>query len=161
GRTLWEADAIACWLSRHLGSNFWRTDDDEPDMIRWISWGKENFVRACDMVHFERGTKLRYDIGFCDHNLVEDGLRQFHEAAAILNRELSDRPWLLGDTISFADFRMATFLPFNDAANLPIGDYPSIKRWYDQLNGIDAWRDPFSGLNAPHLPPLPGRCLQP
>ena len=30
GRTLWESDAIACWLSRNAGSNFWRTDDDEP-----------------------------------------------------------------------------------------------------------------------------------
>ena len=63
GRPLWETDAIACYLSRHTGSNFWRRDDDEPEMIRWVSWGKENFVRACDMVHWERGTKLRYGIG--------------------------------------------------------------------------------------------------
>ncbi|KQV30344.1 glutathione S-transferase [Rhizobium sp. Root1203] len=154
-RTLWETDAIACWLSRNAGSNFWRTDDDEPEMIRWISWAKENFMKACDAVHWERGTKLRYGVGPCDERMVEEGLSQFHKTAAILESELSDRPWLLGETISFADFRMAAFLPFNDAARLPIHEYRSIGEWYERLNQIEAWRDPFRGLNAPHLPPLP------
>ena len=45
-------------------------------MIRWVSWGKENFVRACDMVHWERGTKLRYGIGPCDEAMVEEGLAE-------------------------------------------------------------------------------------
>lgn len=156
GRTLWESDAIVCWLSRNAGSNFWRTDDDEPDMIRWISWAKENFAKACDIVHWERGTKQRYGIGPCDEHMVEEGLRQFHKAAAILENALSNRDWLVGGTVSFADFRMATFLPFNDAARLPLGDYPRIKRWNERLEDIDAWRDPFQGLVAPDLPPLPG-----
>ncbi|MBW9117717.1 glutathione S-transferase family protein [Rhizobium cauense] len=154
-RTLWESDAIACWLSRRAGSNLWRTDDDEPEMIRWISWAKENFVKACDIVHWERGTKLRYGIGSCDNEMVEAGLRKFHKAAVILESELRDRLWLLGEAISFADFRMATFLPFNDVAGVPLEDYPAIQRWSDRLNQIDAWRDPFRGLDAPELPPLP------
>ncbi|MEI3855486.1 MULTISPECIES: glutathione S-transferase family protein [Ensifer] len=156
GRSLWEADAIACYLSRHTGSNFWRTDDDEPEMIRWISWGKENFVQACDMVHWERGTKLRYGIGPCEEAMVEEGLKAFRKAAGILEAQLSERAWLVGDAVSFADFRMATFLPYNDAARLPIGDYPALRRWAEQLEGIDAWRDPFRGLVAPALPPIPG-----
>ncbi len=155
GRSLWETDAIACYLSRHTGSNFWCTDDDEPEMIRWISWSKDNFVKACDAVHWERGTKPRYDIGSCDQEQVERGLEQFHKAAALLEAELADRIWLVGDAISFADFRMATFLPFNDAARLPVSDYPAIQRWSDRLNEIDAWRDPFDGLDAPPMPPLP------
>lgn len=49
---------------------------------------------------------------------------------------------------------MATFLPFNDVAELPLDDYPSIRRWYGRLDAIDAWRDPFQGLEAPPLPPV-------
>lgn len=156
GRTLWESDAIACWLSRNAGSNFWRTDDDEPDMIRWISWAKENFVKACDIVQWERGTKPRYGIGTCDEQMVTEGLRQFHKAAGLLESELSNRAWLVGDTVSFADFRMATFLPYNDVALLPLNEYPAIRDWNERLERIDAWRDPFKGLTAPDLPPLPG-----
>ncbi|MGN7751171.1 glutathione S-transferase family protein [Sinorhizobium sp. 22678] len=157
GKSLWEADAIACRLSRKVQSDFWRMGDDEPDMVRWISWGKENFVRACDMVQFERGTKQRYGLGPIDQQLVEEGLSRFRTAAAILDMELSGRNWLVGDAVSHADFRMASFLPFNDAARLPLGDYPNICRWSDRLEEIDAWRDPFRGLDAPELPPIPER----
>jgi len=155
-RSLWEADAIACRLSRHARSDFWRTGDDEPDMIRWLSWGKEQFAFACDTVHFERGTKQRYKIGPIDQARVEEGLRHFHTTAAILDAALSDRDWLVGNAVSYADFRMATFLPFNSAARLPLDDYPAIVRWYRRLEAIDAWRDPFKGLDAPELPPVPG-----
>ena len=152
--SLWEADAIACKLSRESGSDFWRVGDDQPDMIRWLSWGKENFVRACDTVHFERGTKQRYGIGPIDQGKVEEGLAEFHRAAAILEAELARREWLVGGSLSYADFRMATFLPFNEVAGLPLRDYPSVFAWYRRLEAIDAWRDPFDGLDAPHLPPV-------
>ena len=158
GRSLWEADAIACRLSRVADADFWRTGDDEPEMIRWLSWGKENFVRACDMVHFERGTKQRYGLGAIDQDQVEEGLKNFASSATLLEVELSSREWLVGSSISYADFRMATFLPFNDVAKLPLADYPSVNRWYRRLEEIDAWRDPFEGLDAPSLPPLSGQA---
>jgi glutathione S-transferase len=157
-KSLWEADAIACRLSRAAGSEFWRTGDDEPDMIRWLSWGKENFVRACDIVHFERGTKRRYGLGPVDEGLVEEGVRRFRAAAAILDAELSGRRWLLGDAVSYADFRMATFLPFNQVAGLPVEEFSAVAHWHRQLETIDAWRDPFEGLDAPELPPVPGHA---
>lgn len=155
GKSLWEADAIACRLSRYVGSSFWRAGDDEPEMIRWLSWGKENFVRACDIVHFERGTKQRYALGPIDDAQVRKGLQRFNTAAAILEAELSGRRWLLGSAVSYADFRMASFLPFNDVAGLPLDGYLSVRRWYRQLEEIGAWREPFEGLDAPELPPIP------
>lgn len=154
-KSIWETDAVACRLSRDAQSNFWRTGNDQPEMIQWLSWGKENFTAACDIVQFERGTKQRYGIGPVDPQRIEEGLRQFHRSSAILEAELSERDWLVGDEESYADFRMATFLPFNDIAGLPLGDYPSIARWYRRIEAFDAWRDPFEGLDAPDLPPIP------
>ena len=152
-RSLWEADAIACRLSRLSGENFWRTDDDdEPDMIRWLSWGKANFVSASDMVHFEFGTKQRYGIGPVDQANVSEGLEAFRQSAAILEKELSGRPFLLESGLSYADFRMASFLPYNDVAGLPLGDYPAVAAWYRRLEALQGWADPFSGLDAPELP---------
>ncbi len=155
GGSLWEADAIACRLSRAMGSDFWRTGDAEPDMIRWISWGKANFVLACDMVHFERGTKQRYGLGPVDPARVAEGLDLFRESSALLEAHLSSRAWLVGDTPSYADFRMATFLPFNDVAGLPLDALDSVRRWYARLDALPAWHSPFEGLAAPDLPPIP------
>ncbi len=154
GPPLWEADAIACRLSMMVSSNFWRVDADLPDMIRWISWGKPHFVHACDMVHFEVGTKQRYGQGPIDHDKVKAGLALFHHSAALLDAHLNGRDWLLNSGLSYADFRMATFLPYNDVAELPIQDYANISRWNQNLQALAAWADTFEGLNTPELPPI-------
>ena len=127
-------------------------------MIRWISWGKPSFVHACDMVHFEVGTKQRYGLGPLNEAKVSEGLELFHLSAAQLDAHLKGRDWLLASGVSYADFRMATFLPFNDVMRLPIAEFPNINRWYQNLSALAAWSNPFEGLNAPALPPaLPRR----
>jgi glutathione S-transferase len=155
GGSLWEADAIACRLSQMTSSDFWRSGADLPDMIRWTSWARDHFMRACDMVHFERGTKQRYGLGPVDEALVAAGLSAFHESAAVLEAQLRRRDWLLASGLSYADFRMATFLPFNDVARLPLADHPAVEAWHRRLMALPAWADPFAGLDAPELPPVP------
>lgn len=155
GRSLWEADAIACRVSQLVGSDFWRTGAELPDMIRWVSWSRDNFMQACDMVHFERGTKPRYRLGAVDEGLVARGLARFHETAAILDAHLARQDWLLASGLSYADFRMAVFLPYNDVARLPLADYPALSAWHARLMALPAWADPFAGLSAPELPPIP------
>ena len=152
GKPLWEADAIACRLSMMVGSNFWRMDADMPEMIRWISWGKAYFVHACDMVHFEYGTKQRYSLGPVDAAKIIEGDARFATAATQLDAHLKGKEFLLESGLSYADFRMATFLPFNDVACLPLAHYPNIDRWNESLLKISAWADPFAGLHAPALP---------
>lgn len=154
--TLWEADAIACRLSRLAGSEFWPTGDALPDLIRWISWGYWNFVRACDRVHFERVTKQRYGLGPIRCEVVEAGLNEFASSAAILEQHLADRDWLVGNDLTYADFRVACVLPFAEIAALPLADFPRVEAWHARLMKIPAWKDPFAGLDAPELPPIRG-----
>ena len=84
-KTLWEADAIACRLSQLARSDFWPMDDALPDVVRWISWGYWNFVRACDRVHFERVTKQRYGLGPVRQDVVESGLSEFASSPRFSN----------------------------------------------------------------------------
>jgi glutathione S-transferase len=154
-KTLWEADAIACRLSQLANSEFWPMDDRLPDVVRWISWGYWNFVRACDQVHFERVTKQRYRIGPVRPEVVESGLNEFVSSAAILEERLGATDWLTGSHVTYADFRVACVLPFADLAGLPLADFPRVEAWHARLMDIPAWQDPFAGLDAPELPPLP------
>lgn len=136
------------------GADFWRLDADQPEMIRWLSWGKETFVRAFDMVHFELGTKQRYHSAPVDPAKMAEGQAMFREAAPIIDAQLAGQSWLVGETPSYADFRMASFLPFNDVAGLPIEDYPNLQVWARRLSSLPFWDDPFAGLDAPPLPTL-------
>ena len=144
--TLWEADAIACRLSELSGSDFWRSGEELPEMIKWISWSAYHLTRAADPLYFYRIVAPTFSTAEPDPALMEQALRDFRTHAAILDDHLRDRPWILGERISYADFRVATPLPFAEGAGLPLAEFPNVSNWHARLNAIDAWRDPFTGL---------------
>jgi len=146
GATLWETDAIVCRLSALVESDFWRIGAEQPKMIQWISWATHHLNRAADPVYFYRVVWPTFSRDPIDQAEVDKGLRDFHEHAAILDAALAGRAWLVGDRLSYADFRAATALPFAEAAGLPLEDFPAIRRWHEGLLAIDAWRNPFAGL---------------
>ena len=145
-RRLWETDAIACYLSRAAGSDFWRLADDAPEMIMWLSWAAHHFNNAGGTLYFEKLIRPRFFSKPADPRIVAEALRDFTDFATVLDGQLDGRMWLLGDRISYADFRVGTPLPFAKGAELPLAEFPNIVRWNAQLLAIDAWREPFQGL---------------
>ncbi len=145
-RTLWEVDAIACRLSALAGSDFWRTDDQLPEMIMWISWSAYHLTRAGGTLYFYKLIWPRFSDETPDQAMLDEALADFRTYAAVLDQHLEGRKWLLGDRISYADFRVATPLPFAEGAGLPLAEFPQVQRWHEQLWALDAWREPFAGL---------------
>lgn len=146
-QTIWETDAVACRLSQIAGSDFWRTGAEMPEMIKWISWSTHHLTREGDVVNWYRVTLPSFSDAPPDEAAIAKGIAGFRENAAILDAVLKDREWLVGDALSYADFRVATLLPFAGRSGLPVDEFPHMKRWHDQLWEIDAWRDPFAGLS--------------
>jgi glutathione S-transferase len=148
GASLWETDAIACRLSALMNSDFWRIGAAQPEMIRWISWANMHLNRDSDSVMWERVTKQRYNMGPPDAAAVAQGMAGFHKHMPVLEAALQARDWLCGDSVSYADFRVATILRFHAEAGLPLADYPHAHAWHARLMQIDAWSDPFASLSA-------------
>ena len=146
GKTLWEADAIACRLSAIAKSDFWRVGDAQPEMIRWISWATQHLNRAADPLYFFRVVWPTFMKEAPPQDKLDEGLKDFVKCAAILNNYLADRNWLVDERVSYADFRAATFLPFAVQAQIPLADFPNMQRWHNQLMELPSWRAPFDGL---------------
>jgi glutathione S-transferase len=145
-RRLWEADAIACRLCAIAGSDFWRTGDEAPEMIMWVSWCAHHFNSAGGVLYFERLVRPRFSDEPAPASVLAEAMDDFRRHSATLDDHLGGRAWLLGDRLSYADFRVATFLPFADGSGLPVAEFPNVERWRDQLLAIDAWGGPFDGL---------------
>jgi glutathione S-transferase len=145
-RTLWETDAIVCRLAELAGSDFWRTGAATAEMIMWISWSTHHLTRAAEPLYFDKVVRPLFSDRAKDPSEFEEPLRDFRQYAAILDAHLAGRTWLLGDGISYADFRVATSLPFAERAGLPLAEFANVVRWHDQLMALPAWRTPFAGL---------------
>jgi glutathione S-transferase len=142
-RITWEADAVICQLSEDMGADLWPHDTRQIEITRWFSWNQQHFTRAGGALYFENIVKKRFGIGAPDPAVVEEALGEFRRWAAVLNEHLKDRAWLVGNSITVADFSVAMALPYADDARLPLGEFANICRWHDRLNEIESWREPF------------------
>jgi glutathione S-transferase len=145
-RNYWEADAIACKLSALAGSDFWRNGDSQPEMIMWISWATHHLNRAGDVFYFWKLIAPTFMDFQPEQSVFDEAMRDWRQFMSILDSQLAGKTWLVDDRLSYADFRVATCFPFAKAAGLPIDDFLQVQRLADQLNRLDAWRDPFANL---------------
>ena len=148
GRTLWEADAIACRLSEIASSTFWRKGELEPRMVMWVSWATHHLNNAAAVLYFEHVVLPQFPPQArppsAEPAKLAAALQDFRQFAAILDAHLKGRRWLLDDDeLSYADFRVACALPFAEKAQLPVQDFPEVAHWHGRLMELKAWREPF------------------
>jgi glutathione S-transferase len=145
---LWETDAVACRLSALAKSDFWPTDERLAELMQWVSWSAHHFTRAGGVFYFEHIVRPRIFTRPANEAALEEAGTSLRRLAPFLDDVLAGREWLVGGRLSYADFRVASVLPYAEAAQLPIGGYRNIERWHDRLNRLDAWRAPFEGLES-------------
>ena len=142
-RITWESDAVICQLSEDMGADLWPHDARQVEITAWFSWNQQHFTRAGGALYFENIVKKRFGIGAPNPAAVEEARGDFRRWATVLNDHLASRTWLVGDSITVADFSVAMALPYADEAQLPLAEFANICRWHDRLNEIESWREPF------------------
>jgi glutathione S-transferase len=141
---LWEANAIMCHLACFDGSDLWpREGRQQTEVIRWLTWNSEHFTRHAGNLYFHFIIKPRFNLGAPDMAEVEEAQGYARKFGAVLNDHLSGRKYLLGDTLTVADFAVAITLPYAKQAHIPLDGFAEIERWHDRLNELPAWREPF------------------
>ncbi|MFL9983701.1 glutathione S-transferase family protein [Paraburkholderia sediminicola] len=142
-RIIWEADAIISHFAQRAESDLWPRDGRQIDVLRWFSWNSHHFYRHAGALYFESIIKPVLGLGGPDPSKVAEEQGLFRKSARVLDQQLKGRKWLLGDGLSVADFSVAIALPYAKNAAMPLDEFPEMQRWHDQLNAIEAWRNPF------------------
>lgn len=140
---IWESNAILCYLARKMGSNFWPTDKRLVDVIRWLSWDAAGFGRHAGELYFQLHVLKRFGLGSPDNAAVADARTAFANCAAILDRHLSERDWVVGAAPTAADFALGAAFPYAGEIALPLAPFPAIRAWYERLSALPGWASPF------------------
>jgi glutathione S-transferase len=145
---MWESAAIMAYLADKAGSSLWPKDARQIDVLRWISWDAMHFARHAGTLFFQRVIKPQFGLGDPDLAAIDEAIGFFRQFAGVLNSHLHGRDYLVGDSLTIADFSVAAFLPGAKAAQLPLEDFSEIRRWYGQLEQLPAWQEPFPSVTA-------------
>jgi len=139
---LWESNAIMQYLATQKPDNkLWPSDSKvQADISRWQCWQLAHWGPACESLIYERMVKKITGEGDPDPAEIAKGEENLHLFAAVLNQHLKGRRWIVGDNVTLADFSVGAPLTYTEAAQLPIESYGEIRRWYDGLEKLVAWK---------------------
>lgn len=139
---LWESNAIMQYLcSKVPNNNLWPTDPrTQADISRWQFWQSAHWGSACGIMVFERVIKKFFMAVEADLQEVAKGEERFHRFAEVLEGHLKGRDWLVGDSVTLADFSVGSWLGLAEMAQYPMAPYQEIARWYGNIQQLPAWK---------------------
>lgn len=139
---LWESNAIMQYLCSKVPDNsIWPANPvTQADVSRWQFWQAAHFGSACGIFIYERLIKKLLNLGEPDANEIAKGEDRFNRFAKVLETHLTGREWLVGDTVTLADFSVGSYLSLAEMAQYPMASYIEIPRWYRNLEQLPSWQ---------------------
>lgn len=129
---LWESNSIVRYLAaRYAAAELWEADPAKrADAERWMDWMLSELQPATAPVLW--GT-VRKVAGYTDPKVIAEGVKRTETLMAILDAQLSDRPFLAGERFSVAD--IAVGCGAHRWLNMPVERIarPHVQRWYEML----------------------------
>ena len=139
--SLWESNAIMTYVASKKDSSLWPNTDQRHDIFRWLCWEMAHFGPAADGIVFEKMFKPMMGMGDPDPQAVEKSSGQFKTHAQVLDDHLASRQFVSGDSLTLADFAIASHLTYAVPAGIPLDSFQHIVRWNKQLDEVPAWRE--------------------
>ncbi|MFN5399224.1 MAG: glutathione S-transferase family protein [Pseudanabaena sp.] len=138
---LWESTAIMQYLASQVPNSLWSEDPQiRADIMRWQSWQLAHWYLVCQPLQFENFVKSLLQLGEPDLQVVQQATDRFHKEASVLNNHLANREYLVSNTLTLADFSVASDLTYAIPARFPLENYQHIQAWYARIEQLPAWQ---------------------
>jgi glutathione S-transferase len=152
GRTLAESNAILTYLA-HGTSYLPHAPFEHAKVQQWLSFEQDHVASIATLRHWTLTGKLARRAP-----ALVDRLRHVADRAlAILERELTQRPFIAGAAYTIADMSLFAYVHRADEAGLALSGYPGIVRWIAAVSAQPGFLgtvypysiDPYSGGELP------------
>jgi glutathione S-transferase len=145
GRTLPESNAIMLYLAEtNVGGERFLPDDpfQRAQMMSWLFWEQYAHEPAIAVRRYQRHLLGRREEDI-DPALMEKG----SAALALMQRQLSFTPWLVGDGLTLADVALVAYTRWSHEAGFDLGEFPAVAAWVPRVE---------QALGIAHAGPAPG-----
>jgi glutathione S-transferase len=117
-----------------------RDEDARADVIRWQFWDSSHFSPHVGTLAFERIFKPMMGMGEPDTRKMEESVANFRRFAAVLNKRLDGKQYVVGSALTLADLTLASSLMYAKQAEVPLSEFPNIQSWFSRMTDMDAWK---------------------
>ncbi len=117
-----------------------RDEQARADVTRWQFWDSSHFSPQIGTVVFQRILKQMFGMGEPDTGKVEEALANFRRFAAVLNKRLDGKQYVVANSMTLADLTLASSLMYAKQADVPLAEFPNIQAWFSRISDMDAWK---------------------
>jgi glutathione S-transferase len=139
GFTLSESNAIIRYLAAKQDSSLYPTELKQRALVdQWLDFSSHHVALATSKLMFNTYFYKMVPGITCDERSLEEGRKFLNQFLPIIEQQLSQHPYIAGDTLTLADFGMLSALDVCELVEVDLSSYPTITQWRSNL-----MRQPF------------------
>ncbi len=142
GNPLFESVAIMQWLGDRYGvaQGLWPAADDPARLaaLSWTTWSYVSFGMLINVLNFAQSPMV--DSSLHHPPLAEDAQRRVGESLDVLEAQLANRPYLLGNDYSLADLIVACVITYSTYCGVSVDGHPRIGAWLQRFQARNSYR---------------------
>ncbi len=138
--TLSQSGVIQDYITEKTGLFGGKNSAERREVLRWVLWDNHKMSSQAGITRFlsnfvpEEKRPMEV-IGWLNGRLKA--------AYKILDSELADKDWLVGDSITNADISCCGYLYYPEPFGFDRADWPNINRWLDRIADQPGWKHPY------------------
>ena len=117
-----------------------KDEKDRADVTRWQFWDASHFSPVLGTIAFEKLLKPMMGLGATDAAKVTEALAGFRRWAAVLDKRLAGKQYVVGNALTIADLTLASSLMYAEKAEVPVSEFPNIVAWFARITALDGWK---------------------
>jgi glutathione S-transferase len=138
---LTQSGVILDYLTSTLGRFGPSGEDERREVLRWVLWDNHKLTSY--------NATWRFLINFVPEDKRSADVIAFLDARArtalgVLDRHLTGRGWIVGETMTVADLSCAGYMFYDD--EFPIdwaAEYPALTAWRERIKALPGWKHPY------------------
>jgi glutathione S-transferase len=148
--TLWESNAILQYIAGKTTTPLYPNDvRTRADISRWQCWELAHWgAQACGPLTFENLVKKFVNLGAPDQAAVAKATEAFNKEAKMLDAHLAKHKYLVGNTLTIADFTVAAPLFHAAGAGMPVAPYANVRGWFERVAALPCWNETAPQMSA-------------
>ncbi|HTA93184.1 MAG TPA: glutathione S-transferase family protein [Polyangiaceae bacterium] len=117
-----------------------RDEAARADVTRWQFWDAAHFSPQLGTLGFEKMFKAMMGLGEPDAAKIQDALSNFRRFAAVLEKRLDGKQYVVGNSLTIADLTLASSLMYAQQVEAPLSEFPNLQAWYTRITALDGWK---------------------
>ncbi len=150
-RRLTQSGVILTHLAKKHGAFGGHGDEEQQEVLRWLLFDNHKFTSYFATYRFMRA----FGPSGPDPAVLAWLRGRLDNAFGIVDRHLAQRPFMVGQAPTVADFSLCGYLFF------PVGEsgyevarrFPHIAAWLERVRAIPGWADPYDVLPGERIAP--------